>query len=77
MTIVDQKLAELALKISGLPEAAQVDILNEISVRLDTLACPQMSIAQRAIVSDRMSKPREYASEVEVAALLRRFGAGA
>ena len=73
MTVIDQKIADLARAIEKLPQAAQADVLAELEARIDGLTIPQMTDAQRAIVSSRMSAPRDYTSPGEVDALLRRL----
>ena len=73
MTVIDQKIADLARAIEKLPQAAQADVLAELEARIDGLTIPQMTDAQRAIVSSRMSAARDYTSPGEVDALLRRL----
>jgi Mg/Co/Ni transporter MgtE len=72
-TAVTTQLAKLADALETLPEDAQAEVLAEIEARVDSLTQSRLTDEQRAIVRERLAAPREYASTVEVAALLRRF----
>jgi hypothetical protein len=72
-TIVTQTLERIAQRLNALPFEAQSDILAEMENRVDNLGCSHLSDSQRAIVLQRLSKPRNYANPMDVADLLRRF----
>ncbi len=67
------RLADLAVAVQALPEDVQHLLVREIEERLSDISVPQMTGAQRLEVKRRMAQPRQYVSDVEVRAILRRY----
>ena len=70
---VSQTLDRLAERLNDLPEDVQADVLAEIEAKVEGLALTHLTEAQRALVVRRLAEPRDYASNEDVAAVLRRF----
>jgi hypothetical protein len=72
-TTMPHELSELAETLQKLPEEARAEVLAEIEAKVQNLRRSLLTGAQRAIVKQRLTDPRIYASPDEVTTLLRRF----
>lgn len=68
-----EKLDRAVKAVRELPEEAQEAIAHELMERVSEFSRSHLSDEQREEVRRRLSKPRRYASDDEVKAVLRRY----
>ena len=68
-----EKLDRAVKAIRELPEEAQEAIAHELMERVSEFSRSHLSDTQREEVRRRLAKPRRYASDDEVRAVLRRY----
>ena len=70
---VSNALDRLAATLKMLPEETQAAVVAEIESHVASLASSQMSDGQRAVVAERLGKPRHYTDRGEVETILQRY----
>lgn len=68
-----EKLDHAVKAVRTLPEEAQEAIAQELMERVSEFSHSHLSEEQRDEVRRRLAKPRHYASDEEVRAVLRRY----
>jgi len=69
------KLAKLDEALASLSEGDQSEMLEALAGRVAERTGSRMSAQQHALVERRLTQPRVYASDAEVADLLQRYSA--
>ena len=70
---VTEKLEAFDDALSELSDFEQAEILSELAVRISNRTGSLMTPEQREIVRERMSGPRDYATDIEIQTLLQRY----
>ena len=71
--MITEKLERVAGVLESLDAEQQKALLADIEAHVDAYTHPHITPAQQDEVQRRLAEPRQYASDADVEAILRRF----